>query len=348
MYIKNPSYTDCIDKILLENFANFKDKTFFITGASGLVGSFLVDTLMYLNLKKDYNIRVVATFSSEKSLSERFISYAKNKLFVPIIQDINQPIEYSENVDYIVHAASNTHPLLYATKPVETIELNVLGTLNVLKFAQENKGSKSIFLSTLEVYGEDKTIERFSENDIGFVNFNTTRACYPESKRLCETLCHSFVQEFETDTRIARLGYIYGPTVKLNSSKADVQFLNNALQNEPIVLKSTGMQQRSYCFVADVVSALLAILLKGECGEVYNIASDLGNVMLRDFAKTLAEIAGVDVSFAEPTEVELKGGSKVMNSTLNSKKLETLGWRAVFDLREGLENTLTIKKDLAC
>ena len=348
MYAKNSLYQKCIEKIFLKDYEAFKNKTFFVTGASGLVGSFVVDTLMYLNIQHNYNIKVFATFSSKKSLNERFVSYNDNELFIPVIQDINNPIKCDYSIDYIIHTASNTHPQLYVTKPVETIELNILGTLNILQFAKNNSNCKTLFLSTLEVYGEDKTIESFSENNVGFIDFNTTRACYPESKRLAETLCHSFNQEFNTDTRIARLGYIYGPTVKLNSSKADVQFLNNALNNEPIILKSAGLQKRSYCFVADVVSALLTILLKGENNEAYNIASQNGNIMLRDFAKTLAEVAEVDVSFAEPTEVELKGGSKVMNSTLNAEKLQNLGWKSLFGLRDGVKNTFKIKKEIGC
>lgn len=350
MYITNSTYKNCIEKIRVKDFESFKNKSFFITGASGLIGSFLIDTLAYLNENYDYNIKIYATFSSESSLENRFPSYFQDDLFFPIIHNITKSFDevYDciDNIDYIVHAASNTHPMLYAKEPVNTIELNIQGTLNTLRLASKYPNSKTIFLSTLEVYGEDKTVESFKENNIGFIDFNTTRACYPESKRLCETICHSFIQEFNIDIVIARLGYIFGPTVKSNSSKADVQFLNNALRNEDIVLKSAGLQQRSYCFVGDVVSALLTLLLKGQTGEAYNIASEFGNVRLRDFAQTLANTAKVGITFAEETEVEKRGGSKVMNSTLDTTKLSSLGWKSNFTLEEGIEATFNIKKDL--
>ena len=132
---------------------------------------------------------------------------------------------------------------------------------DALEIAKKNDKCRTIFLSTLEVYGEDKTVESFKEDDIGYVNFMISRSCYPESKRLSETLCQAYIKEFNLDIVIARLGYIYGPTIKLSSSKADVQFLNKALSGENIVLKSSGMQKRSYCYVADTVSALLTVLL---------------------------------------------------------------------------------------
>ena len=344
MYRYNPIYIENIKKIICNDFEILKNKSILITGAGGLVGSFFTDVLMYLNQNLNYNTKIYATFTSESSYEDRFKSYINEDLFQPVIQDITKPFDFDLQVDYIVHAASNTHPLLYATKPVETIELNIQGTLNLLNFAKKQKNVRTIFLSTLEVYGEDPNIDSFCENDIGYVNFNISRSCYPISKRLGETLCHSFINEYSQDIVIARLGYIYGPSVRLNSSKADVQFLNKALIGEDIVLRSKGTQKRSYCYVADTVSALLTILSKGKCGEAYNIASPEGNIQLKDFANCLADIAGVKVEYCLPTDLEIKGGSQVQNSLLNSQKLLDLGWEPKFKLKEGIENTYKIKQ----
>lgn len=347
MYKNNEIYQQDIERIINNNkFDYLKDKTVFITGAGGLVGSFLVDTIMKLNKEHNYNTQIIATFTNIKKCYDRFSGYIDESLFKPIEQDITKPICCSDDIDYIVHAASNTHPLLYATKPVETIELNIQGTMNILNFAKKQKEVRTIFLSTLEVYGEDPNIDSFMEDNIGFVDFNISRSCYPISKRLCETLCQSFIKEYEQDIVIARLGYIYGPTVRLDSSKADVQFLNKALNKENIVLRSKGTQKRSYCFVADTVSALLTILSKGQTGNSYNIASKEGNVLLKDYAETLANIAGVDVIYEIPTEIEIQGGSKVQNSTLNSEKLLSLGWKSQFSLKEGIEHTFIIKSTI--
>ena len=148
------------------------------------------------------------------------------------------------------------------------------------------------------------------------------------------------------DVMIARLGYIYGPTVKLSSSKADVQFLNKVLHNEDIILKSSGLQRRSYCYVMDVVAALLFMLCSAQKGEAYNIANPKGNVCLKDVAQTLARLGNVNVRFEIPSDVEKQGYSTVSNSTLDSSKLMQLGWRPKFSLEEGLSHTLQIKRDM--
>ncbi len=345
MYINNRLYSGDIERIVSDRFSLLKNKTIFITGSSGLVGSFLIDTLMYMNKKLNYNTKIIATFSCEKSMNERFPSYKNEILFNPIIQNINEPIVCNEHIDYIFHAASNTHPALYANVPVETIKLNIIGTSNVLDFSRKNNNCKTIYLSTLEVYGEDSSIESFEEDKIGYLNFMISRSCYPESKRLSETMCQAYIKEYSQNIVIARLGYIFGPTVKLDSSKADVQFLNKALQGQNIILKSPGLQKRSYCYVADAVSALLTILLYGNTGEAYNVANKNGNLLLKEYANTLAEIANVKVEFGEMGKIELQGGSKVQNSTLSSEKLMALGWKSKFELKEAIEHTYKIKKE---
>lgn len=348
MYIVNKLYIEDIRKIYTKDFSLLSNKSVFITGASGLIGSCIVDILMFLNQELNFNINVWATFSNEESFNNRFPSYKNNPFFHPLIQDITKTFRFKTdfNLDYVIHAASNTHPYLYGTKPVETIQLNIIGTLNVLNFVKTKTNLKSIFLSTLEVYGVKDNIEAFDENNIGFVDFMKPRACYPESKRLCETLCHSYNQEYSTNIRIARLGYIYGPTVKLNSSKADVQFLNNALNNENIIMKSSGMQRRSYLYVLDAASAILTVLLKGECGSTYNVAAKSGNILLRDYAKKLSEIANVNIIYESANKKEQLGFSTVSNSTLCGNKLKLIGWNAKFTFDEGIEHTYKIKKEL--
>lgn len=345
MYIHNVLYRQDIERILVPKFEYLRHKTIFITGTSGLVGSFLTDVLMYLNDKYNYQMNIWGTFSSLRSFTERFPSYMKRGDFHPVIHDINQAINLDINPDYIIHAASNTHPALYVNNPVETIKLNINGTANVLDFAKEKMGCRVLFLSTMEVYGEDRMVDKFSEQNVGKIDFTYFRSCYPESKRLCETLCSAYNKEYGTDIVTARLGYIYGPTVKLDSSKADVQFLNRAIEKQDIVLKSRGLQQRSYCYVADTVAALLFVLLQGQTGQSYNVSSDLGNVMLRQVAEILAENAGVKVVFDIDENVVATGGSQVQNSTLDATKLESLGWNAKFSLKEGLEHTYKILKD---
>jgi len=345
MYSNSSLYVQDIETVLKNDFSPFRGKTFFMTGTSGLVGRFLLDILMYLNINYDFNIHIYATFSSSKSAENCLNDYGASKYFHALIHNINESVKNNLVPDYVVHAASNTHPELYTKYPVETMKINFIGTVNILEVAKRNPKCRTLYISTLEVYGEDFSRKKFSEHDIGFVDFTLPRSCYPESKRACETLCQSYRKEFGMDIQIARLGYIYGPTVNLNSSKADVQFLCDALNYKNIIMKSSGMQKRSYCYVADVVSALLFILIHGKNGEAYNIASPSGNILLKDFASMLAKLAGVSIEFKLPSEAERQGYSTVKNSTLNATKLEQLGWCSMFSLEEGIAHTLHIKRE---
>ena len=349
MYMNNTLYQQDLERVLQMDLSFLSNKTIFVTGSSGLVGSFLIDVLMQYNQKTDAKINIYAVFTSEKSLIDRFPNYINDPYFHSVILDITTPINLDIKPDYVLHAASLTHPKAYAEKPVETMKINVLGTINVLDWARKNPNCRILFLSTMEVYGENPSqMGIFKETDIGHFDFTSVRSCYPESKRICETLTHCYLREYNTQVMTARLGYIYGPTVKLDSSKADVQFLNNALRNENIVMKSAGMQKRSYCYVGDTVSGLLTILKNGKIGEAYNIANKSGNVTLRDFAENLVQIANVKLVFENPTEQEKQGYSTVINSTLDASKLESLGWQPQFCLKEGIEHTYLIKKEQSC
>lgn len=344
MYMDNSTYLSDIKKII-PVAAGFKNKKLFITGSSGLIVSFLIDTLMYLNKFENYNTHIYATFLSENELNDRFSNYANEEYFHPIIQDITKEFHLDMDADFIIHAASITHPFLYNTKPVETMMLNITGTKNVWDYAKSCSNARCLFLSTFEVYGEINQDKSLTENDIGILNFTIPRSCYPESKRACETLCASYIKEYGLSIMTVRLGYIYGPTVQLASSKADVQFLNNALNKEDIILKSTGEQKRSYCYVADVVSGMMTVLLNGENGEAYNISNSKESFSLKDFATKLAALADVKLTFDIPVDENPKN-TFVSNSIISSDKLESLGWKAVFSADEGITHTYQIKKDL--
>ena len=141
---------------------------------------------------------------------------------------------------------------------------------------------------------------------------------------------------------MARLCYVYGPTVAPGNTRADAQFLKKALAGEDIVLKSDGAQLRSYCYVADAVRGLLAVLLSGARGEAYNVAARGGAHTIREYAETLARLAGVRVAFDLPPEAERRGYSAVTRAVQNPAKLEGLGWSARVPLEEGLSHTLQI------
>jgi nucleoside-diphosphate-sugar epimerase len=325
------------------NWETLRDKHILITGATGLIGTFLIDLLMYRNKKHGDNITIYAVGRNKEKARKRFGEYSDSELFVFIPQDVMVPFELEHPVDYVIHGASNTHPISYASDPINTILLSVLGTKHIFDFALERGVKRTIFLSTVEIYGENRgDVEVFQEDYCGYIDCNTLRAGYPESKRAAEALCQAYIKEKNADIVIARCCRVYGPTLGDDDSKAIMQFIRNAVNGENIVLKSKGEQQYSYCYAADVCSALLVLLLSGKSGEAYNISGENCGISLLQIAEILSEYNHKKIVFDVPSSLEAAGYSKAAKALLDSTKLQRLGWKAVYPINRGLTRTIDI------
>ena len=267
--------------------------------------------------------------------------------FIPY--DINSPLIRNDLgvVDYVIHLASNTHPLQYSTDPIGTITTNIIGLQNMLEFAVTHNACRFAFASSNEIYGENRgDVELFDENYCGYINSNTMRAGYPESKRCGEALCQAYINQKKLDIVIPRLTRSYGPTMLMSDSKAISQFIRKGINGEDIVLKSDGTQYYSYTYVADAVCGLLYILLKGECGEAYNIADESSDIMMKDLASIIAGLSKKKVVFEIPDSIEAAGYSKATKARLNGDKLKNLGWMPRYNILEGIGRTITILKEI--
>ncbi len=319
-----------------------------VSGASGLIGTFFVDTIMYKNRYHDLNCHMYAIGRNKEKARLRFASYEDSKEFHFVEQDINRGLDGDRipSVDYIVHLASNTHPIAYSTDPIGTITTNIVGTGNLLEFAVKNNCRRIAFASSNEIYGENRgDVELFDEEYCGFINCNTLRAGYPESKRCGEALCQAYIKQKGLDIVIPRLTRSYGPTMLMSDSKAISQFIKKGLAGEDIVLKSEGNQYYSFTYVSDAVSGLLTVLLKGKTGEAYNIADEKSDIRLRDLAKHVAELSGTRVVFELPDETEKAGYSMAVTARLCGDKLKQLGWQPEYNIESGIKQTMTILRD---
>ena len=309
-----------------------------VTGATGLVGSYLLRALDAVNRAHGLKLRLIALCRKPEAAKDRLSGMENLSI---LSYDACAPLNANFRADFTVHAASNAHPLAFSSDPVGTMQANLLGTMQLLEHVRAT-GGRLLFLSTGEIYGENPELASFDEHSFGSIDPMRFRSCYPESKRAAETLCDSYAQQYGVDALVARLTYTYGPTITKESSRADAQFLRCALEGRDIVLKSPGTQIRSYCYAADTVSALITLLLKGATGEAYNVANPTCSPSIREYAGTLAGLAGVQLMFDLPPESERAGYSAVTRAVLNPEKLMNLGWHAAYDLREGLMHTLAI------
>ncbi len=311
-----------------------------ITGATGLIGSCLADALLLLNADRGMEIEIYAAGRSEVGMRARFGATMDEPRFHFVPYDAVKPPVFDFEADYVVHAATSAHPLAYATDPVGVMQANIVGAMNLLEALRGWGRGRFLLLSTGETYGENPVFpEGFSETDTGYIDTMRPRSCYPEGKRAAETLCACYAAQYGVDAVVARLCHVYGPTFTPSNSRADAQFLRNALNGRDIVMKSAGSQVRSWCYVADAVCALLTLLLRGEAGQAYNVANRQSVASIREYAQTLADISGVQLVFELPPEVEKAGYTQVSRAVLNPAKLEGLGWRPRFGLREGLEES---------
>lgn len=328
------TYKNSIKKIA-DNFKG-RNASVLVTGACGLIGSCLVEVLVLAGFD------VYALDLRKERLIERFGKETNNLHYIS--QNICDPLDDSYKFDYIIHAASFADPKSYALYPVETVLVNVVGAKNVLEYAKKHKGTRVLITSTFEVYGKlDK--DTYGEDDFGLLDYNSLRACYPESKRTTEVLLRSYVSEYSIDALIVRFSSIYGPTMLKNDSKAHAQFLFKAINKEDIVLKSKGEQVRTYTYVMDAVDALLYVLFNGKTGEAYNIANGKSITSIFDLATLIASIVKTKVTYDNPDELERIGFSKPQNCILDTTKLTGIGFVPKYSLEDGIKETLQIMKE---
>lgn len=332
------SYREDILLIFKENlpWEKLSGTNILVTGATGLIGGCMVEALM-MNPRRDY--QVYASGRNEERAKARFKGYAYNPAFHFVEYDVMQPLQSDVHFDYIIHAASNASPNFFAQKPVEVIKSNIDGVAHLMEYGLSHGMKRFLYVSSGEVYGEGNG-RVFTEDYSGYVNPTSPRSCYPSSKRAAETLCVSYAAEYGADVVIARPCHTYGPHFTEQDNRVYAQFIRNVLRGEDIVMKSTGEQFRSWCYVVDCVSALLYILLKGTNGEAYNIADANSNISIRELAETIAAIGGRKVVIDLPNTDEKRGFNPVTKSVFSTEKLELLGWHAINHTKKGLEKTI--------
>lgn len=321
-----------------------RDAYVLVTGATGLVGSMLVKALACMNRRHRLGMKIMPMIRDEKKARSVYGGLFDRKDIMPVQGDILKPLAVANPIDYIFHGASVTSSKTFVTQPVETIDIAITGTKNVLELAREKRVRGMVYISSMEAFGiTDASLDSVKEEDLGYIDVMNVRSCYSESKRMCELMCASYAHEYGVPANAARLAQTFGAGVSKEEGRVFAQFAKSAILGKDIVLHTKGESTGNYCYTADAVAGLLTVLLKGNKGEVYTVANPAATTRIRDMAQMIAKrIAGgkIQVVFDIPEDALTYGYAPDVTLHLNADKLMRLGWKPVYGLQEMYERLI--------
>lgn len=337
-------YRQEIEKIASMDFPweKLHNKTVTVTGATGMTASALVDVLMKRNELYQEGIRVVVISRSVSRIRKRFADYLDQECFHYIVQTVGMNVPEMGDSDYIFHGAGYTISDAFSTDPIGTVIQNITGTHKLLSYASTHHTEKLIYFSSVDIYGTNRgDIGRFHEEYCGYLDCNKPQSGFAESRRLGESFCEAYGEQYGFEVCIARLSKIYGPGMDLTDNKTIVRYMNHALHGEDILMQGNQEEIYSYCYVADAVAGLLYIAFFGKDKEAYNIANNKTPLSARLLAKLVADMTGVSVKEDENViKPYLTSQSYANNFIMDEGKLTGIGWKPETDIVEGLKKTL--------
>lgn len=329
------------------DFEKFRDKSVLVTGATGLLGSLLVKSLLYCNEKHNLNLTIVAAVRNKEKTNRIYNNYSCNRNLKFYYFDlINDDINISENIDFVFHTASITSSKEMINTPVETIKTAVMGTSKILDFAVKKNVSSVVYLSSMEMYGIQNNDDMTTEDELGFVDLFNVRSCYPESKRMCECMCTAYASQHSLNVKIARLAQTFGAGILENETRIFAQFAKSVMKKKDIVLHTEGKSEGNYVYIRDAITALLLILLNGSKGEAYNIANEESHTTIKGMAEIVAkEVADNNIKVIIDIPEKNMGYAPDTKLFLSSDKLKELGWAPSVSLTESYKRMIEYMKE---
>jgi UDP-glucuronate decarboxylase len=323
----------------------FKGKTILVSGANGFLPAYMVESLLYLNeIKNWYDIKVIGLVRNREKAKSRFSMYKDRVDLQLFVQDICKPLTIDEEVDFIIHAASQASPKFYGKDPVGTLCANTIGTNNLLSFARDNDVKGFLFFSSSEVYGQVKQSQMpIKEDSYGYIDPTDVRSCYAESKRMGETMCVSWFHQYCVPAKIVRPFHTYGPGMSLDDGRVYADFIADLLSCRDIVMNSDGSAVRSFCYLADAVLGFFTVLLNGQSGQAYNIGNDKCSISILQFANVIANLfpeMGLKVITPKMSRDPNYLPSLISISCPDVSKVHMLGWKPNYSLEQGLIRTM--------
>lgn len=320
-------------------------KTILVTGATGLIGSNIIKVLAHLKKSSLNNLKIMALVRNiEKAKQVLGDDYTSADY---ILGDVNNQLETSINIDYIIHAAAQTNSKAFVNKPVETIQTSFQGTINLLELARKKHINGFVYLSSMEVYGTPQTDQKINESFSTNIDTMLVRSSYPEGKRICEAICTAYYSEYGVPVKVVRLTQTIGPGVDYYDGRVFAEFARCAIEKRDIVLHTKGETKRSYLSTEDAVDAILTVLLHGKSGEAYNAANEETYCTIYEMAKMVAAkcAEGQIAVQIQPDDVE-RGYAPALKMNLDTQKLCNLGWQPKLDLYQMFEALISSMKTM--
>ncbi len=325
------------------NWGKLKNSTILVTGANGMIASYFIYMLLFLNRTIKLNVHVVGLVRNKEKAVRHFDKLTNSKEFSLLIQDVCAPIEYNGNIDFIIHAASSTTPGSFRDKPVETIKTNILGTMYILEYARVKKVREVMYLSTREIYGTRTDEKEFvKEFEYGVVNPSEVRSCYPESKRLAENMLMSYHHEYGIPIKISRIAHTYGPGMPIGDGRVVSDFLQDVLNSHDITLNSDGSTVLALTYLSDTIAGIFRYLLNMD-ELVCNISSNRCILSVKKLAELLCDIfpeRQMSVSFKTISISEKKGYLKNKIPFLAPDLMYSAGWNPMVSVEIGMKRTI--------
>lgn len=321
------------------SWEKLKNSTVLVTGATGRLGIYIVNALLGANDRYDLNIKVLALARNEQKINH---CYGDQLDRIQVLkQDVITPIEYEGTVDYIFHTAGLASPDDFTNRCVETLWGHVMGTRNVLELARTHNTKRILYVSTVEIYGSWKSEDYIKETDFGPLDHNNARACYPESKRLCETMLSCYKAQYGVDFTAVRMSHTLGPGISINDGRAFAEFLRNVINDEDIILQTDGSAVRTYTYVADAVGAMFLALLDGP-DEYYNVANIDNQISIRDLATLIASLSKTGKTQVKFVGENLNGMQYLpfKLGILDTTRITSLGWKPTVNVENTFRYTL--------
>jgi nucleoside-diphosphate-sugar epimerase len=312
-------------------------ESYFITGATGYIGSMLVKRLQ----KQEPDAEISVLVREEKKLDLRFTKEERARLHV-YGGDMRNPEEMGRiegRFSCLIHCAAVTQSAQMLQKPVEVAWGITEGTRQMLELARRSQVKSMVYLSSMEVYGKVAVGEkRVTEEELGAVDLYEARSCYPLAKRMAEHLCSSYHKEYQVPVKTARLAQVFGEGILPEETRVFAQFIRSALEGKNLLLHTDGTSYGNYCEIQDALSAILLLKEKGENGRAYNVVNEETTMEIRELARLTAEIVGngkIGVEYAIPQGNTYGYGAKT-GLRMSSEKLRSLGWTPKKNLKDML------------